>query len=108
VRDKVVLPSYMCRGNDDAVCGAQGHPTVRITFDNMEGRGAMTKTPSSLQDLRRRIDAKAQAEPSWRFWGLEVGLPCPLCMSLSSNLLCPRKRHSGHSPYFLVFTGKVV
>ena len=24
----------------------------------------------------------------------EVGLPCPLCMSLSSNLLCPRKRHS--------------
>jgi hypothetical protein len=35
-------------------------------------RGAMTKTPISLQDRRRRIDAKAKAEPSWRFWGLYV------------------------------------
>ena len=32
----------------------------------------MTKTPVSLQDLRRRIYAKAKAEPSWRFWGLFV------------------------------------
>jgi hypothetical protein len=30
----------------------------------------MTTTPMKLHDLRRRIDAKAQAEPSWRFWGL--------------------------------------
>ncbi len=30
----------------------------------------MTRTPISLQDLRRRIYAKAKAEPSWRFWGL--------------------------------------
>jgi RNA-directed DNA polymerase len=30
----------------------------------------MTTTPITLQDLRRRIYAKAQAEPSWRFWGL--------------------------------------
>src|SRR5215831_7097253 len=50
-------------------------PAVRNTFDTMGGRGAMTKTPMSLQDLRRRIDAKAKATPSWRFWGLSV----PIC-----------------------------
>ena len=29
----------------------------------------MTKTPISLQDLRRRLYVKAKAEPTWRFWG---------------------------------------
>lgn len=32
----------------------------------------MTKTPSDLQDLRRKIYIKAKAEPSWRFWGIYV------------------------------------
>ena len=32
----------------------------------------MTTPLVSLQDLRRRIYAKAKAEPSWRFWGLFV------------------------------------
>jgi RNA-directed DNA polymerase len=32
----------------------------------------MTKPLVSLQDLRRRIYAKAKAEVSWRFWGLFV------------------------------------
>jgi len=36
----------------------------------MEGRGGMTKTPISLQDLRRGIYVKAKAEKTWRFWGL--------------------------------------
>ena len=32
----------------------------------------MIKAPIRLQDLRRRIYAKAKAEKSWRFWGLYV------------------------------------
>ena len=30
----------------------------------------MSKTPITLQDLRRRLYVKAKADPSWRFWGL--------------------------------------
>jgi RNA-directed DNA polymerase len=30
----------------------------------------MTKTPISLQDLRKNLYIKAKAEPTWRFWGL--------------------------------------
>jgi RNA-directed DNA polymerase len=32
----------------------------------------MTKPLINLQDLRRRMYAKAKAEPTWRFWGLFV------------------------------------
>lgn len=32
----------------------------------------MIKAPVTLQDLRRKIYAKAKANPSWRFWGLYV------------------------------------
>lgn len=32
----------------------------------------MTTTPISLQDLRRKLYAKAKAEAHWRFWGLYV------------------------------------
>jgi RNA-directed DNA polymerase len=38
----------------------------------MEGRGAMTTAPISLQDLRRRLYDKAKAEKDWRGWGLYV------------------------------------
>ncbi len=32
----------------------------------------MINVPVNLQDLRRKIYAKAKAESSWRFWGLYV------------------------------------
>lgn len=32
----------------------------------------MIKAPVALQDLRRKIYAKAKADASWRFWGLYV------------------------------------
>ena len=32
----------------------------------------MTQTSVSLQDVRRRMYAKAKAEKAWRFWGLYV------------------------------------
>ena len=32
----------------------------------------MTKAPSSLQDMKRKIYVKAKTDPLWRFWGLYV------------------------------------
>jgi RNA-directed DNA polymerase len=46
----------------------------------------MTKTPISRQDLRRRIYAKAKAEPSWRFWGLYVHIWKPETLQEASQL----------------------
>lgn len=46
--------------------------TIYNASDNMGGRGVMTTTSISLQDLRRKIYLKAKADKAWRFWGLYV------------------------------------
>ena len=50
----------------------RGGPAVRDSSGDTGGGGGVTRTPISPQDLRRRIYARAKAEPSWRFWGLYV------------------------------------
>ncbi len=43
-------------------------PGAHNSFVNKEGRGEMTKAPVDLQDLRRRIYAKAKADFGWKRW----------------------------------------
>src|SRR4030042_231609 len=52
--------------------GERRGPTVGNPSTTLGGRDGMIKTSIKLQDLRRRIYAKAKAEESWRFWGLYV------------------------------------
>jgi len=52
--------------------GEQRGPAVNILPTTWRGKGEMTNTPISLQDLRRKMYLKAKAEKSWRFWGLYV------------------------------------
>ena len=47
-------------------------PAVGEGFVNTGGKGEMIKAPEELQDLRRKLYAKAKAEGSWRGWGLYV------------------------------------
>lgn len=63
----------MCSSDETTVMvGERRHPIDNNFSNNMGGNGAMTKTPISLQDLRRKIYIKAKAEEPHRFWGLYV------------------------------------
>src|SRR5438876_3938372 len=50
----------------------RGNPAVCNCSNKMGGKGDMTKTPSSLQDLSKSLYDKAKAEPTKRVWGLYV------------------------------------
>src|SRR2546427_11784323 len=52
----------------------RGNPAVCNGSNKMGGKGDMTKTPSSLQDLSKSLYDKAKAEPTKRFWGLYVNV----------------------------------
>ena len=51
----------------------------------------MIKTPSNLQDLRRKIYIKAKAEPSWRFWGIYIHV-CKMETLRESYVLTKRNK----------------
>ena len=45
-------------------------PEICVQQNARGGKGPMTKTPITLQELRQRIYRKAKSEPTHRFWGL--------------------------------------
>src|SRR5882762_9509414 len=67
-------------------------PAVCNDSNKKEGKGDMTKTPGSLQDLRRSLYIKAKAEPAWRFWGLYVHV-CK--METLQEAYCMAKKNDG-------------
>jgi RNA-directed DNA polymerase len=54
----------------------------------------MTKSPISLQDLRRRIYYKAKADKTWRFWGLFVHV----CKMETLQIAYEMARHNDGAP----------
>src|SRR5712691_322258 len=63
-----------------------------MSSDDMGGRGGMTTSPISRQDLRRRIYVTAKADTTKRFWGLYVHVVKPETLKTAYALV---KRNNG-------------
>lgn len=70
------------------------HPAVDISLTTKGGKGEMTKTPVSLQDLRKRIYDKAKADKTWRFWGLYVHV----CKTETLHAAYEMAKHNNGAP----------
>src|ERR1700693_3906520 len=69
-------------------------PAVVTNSNHTGGKGEMTKSPISLQDLRRWIYVKAKAESTWRFWGLYVHI-CKM-ETLQGAYQIAKSNHGAH------------
>ena len=61
----------------------------------------MTKTPISLQDLRKRIYATAKADKHHRFWGLYVHLCKEETLKEAYRLARAEQRRAGDRRHHL-------
>jgi len=67
-----VADGYVVAKKESNISGVKGPYCLKILRQKKEAEVKMRKTPITLQELRKRIYAKAKTEPNWRFWGMYV------------------------------------